>query len=165
MKQVTAGYVSRLDRDYSNMINRAGIIPYYTVDGKLYFCLAQDRQSGDYTDFGGGVRISKEDCVGGAVREFKEESFRIFGTINRTKLRSCPAVISGNTMVIFAKLEPIDFDPIRNKFNAIKERTHYSENEDIICVSLEELKKLPKDRIFTKVLPCIEYICEYPSML
>lgn len=167
MRQLTvAGYVGQLDRNYSIMINRAGIIPYYTVDGdKFYFCLAQDRVSGDYTDFGGGVKIGRETCIAGAIREFKEESFKIFGNVDATALRSCPAVVNNNTLVLFVKFDVTDFDFLRSKFNQIKSKVKISENEDIICLSLNEMKRLPKESIYTKVLPCIEYICEHPSML
>jgi hypothetical protein len=56
---------------------RAGIIPYTIADSKIYFWLAKHRQTGEYGDFGGGVRKYETPLVA-AIREFTEESKNIF---------------------------------------------------------------------------------------
>ena len=52
---------------------RAGVIPYTLTNENLYFLFGVDEASNDFTDFGGGVKTD-EDCIEGAIREFKEET-------------------------------------------------------------------------------------------
>lgn len=56
---------------------RAGVIPYVNVNGNLHFLMGRDTTSKDWTDFGGGVKLG-ETALSGAIREFKEETYRIF---------------------------------------------------------------------------------------
>ena len=55
---------------------RTGIIPYTVVDNVIYCLLGVDRQSSDYSDFGGG-RKRNESFAMGAVRECREETENI----------------------------------------------------------------------------------------
>ena len=52
---------------------RTGIIPYTVIDSTIYCLLGVDRQSDDYSDFGGG-RKKNESFAMGAVRECSEET-------------------------------------------------------------------------------------------
>lgn len=59
------------------MITACGILPYYVVDGGLYFLLGKERTSGKYCDFGGRKEIGEDDKTT-AKREFMEETMNIF---------------------------------------------------------------------------------------
>jgi len=58
-------------------VERAGIIPYVKVDGKIYFLLAQDTKTKELGDFGGG-RKKGETPLFTAFREWSEESRGMF---------------------------------------------------------------------------------------
>ncbi len=60
-----------------NIPYRSGAIIYTKINGKTYFCLGIDTQSGNITDFGGGVKMG-ETIVKGGLRELAEESQNIF---------------------------------------------------------------------------------------
>lgn len=76
---------------------RAAVIPYMVrwVDSRpqLYFLLAQDRATSEWTDFGGGVK-KFEYALETAYREFREESKEIFHqTLTCNSFASCVAVM------------------------------------------------------------------------
>nr|QBK85548.1 MAG: NUDIX hydrolase [Marseillevirus LCMAC101] len=64
--------------------SRASVLPYIVKnnDGrkKIYFLLGIDKESGDITDLGGGVKRDEFSLEAG-LREFREESDEIFGNI------------------------------------------------------------------------------------
>jgi hypothetical protein len=59
---------------------RAGTIIYTNVGDKLYFLMGIDKRSGEYCDFGGGVK-SGETMIECAYREFYEESCGMFKNV------------------------------------------------------------------------------------
>ena len=63
---------------------RASVLPYIIKNNgnqrKIYFLLGIDRETGDITDLGGGVKRDEFSLEAG-LREFREESDEIFGTI------------------------------------------------------------------------------------
>ena len=82
--------------------SRAGVIPYVAVNGNLHFLLGRDVQSGDLTDFGGGVKKG-ETAMRGAIREFKEETHWIFDeqVYAEKNFEKSVAVTDYNYMTIF----------------------------------------------------------------
>lgn len=64
--------------------SRASVLPYIIKNNngmrKLYFLLGIDRETGDITDLGGGVKRDEFSLEAG-LREFREESDEIFGNI------------------------------------------------------------------------------------
>lgn len=69
--------VSELDHPEFFRSKRAGIIPYTKIEGKIHFLMGVDMISKELSDFGGGVKI-RENTLEGAIREFKEESNKVF---------------------------------------------------------------------------------------
>src|SRR5579885_778662 len=66
---------------------RSGIIPYIVTKGNVYFAFGEHTETGDLTDFGGGVKMrSGEDALSGALREFQQESLGVFGTFSDNDL-------------------------------------------------------------------------------
>ena len=63
---------------------RASVLPYVVKNNngkrKIYFLLGIDRETGDITDLGGGVKRDEFSLEAG-LREFREESDEIFGNI------------------------------------------------------------------------------------
>jgi hypothetical protein len=63
---------------------RASVLPYVIRNNngkrKIYFLLGIDRETGEITDLGGGVKRDEFSLEAG-LREFREESDEIFGTI------------------------------------------------------------------------------------
>lgn len=105
----TVGRVKTIDwKKYKPF--RAGVIPYVVYRGKLLFCAAVDRKTGDLTDFGGGVSYKKDrSALIGALREFAEESLGAFGTFTPEDLEDCVVARNPQMAIIFL---PLDCDPI-----------------------------------------------------
>ncbi len=82
---------------------RAGVIPYIESKDSITFCLGVDALYGTLTDFGGGVKQTKESTLDGALRELEEESL---GVIDRETIDLSTAVVvsSDKMAVIFARL-------------------------------------------------------------
>ena len=60
----------------SNIV-RSGVIPFTIKNNRLYFLLGIDNNTGEFTDFGGGLKKG-EQAVDTAYREFNEESCNLF---------------------------------------------------------------------------------------
>jgi len=58
-------------------ITRAGIMPWFSHGNVKIYVLGIDSKTGEYSDFGGGVK-KNEDYISSAFREFDEESCGIF---------------------------------------------------------------------------------------
>lgn len=85
-----------------NRLSRAGVIPFTIKNDTVYFLMGIDRKTGEYTDFGGGVK-NHETFVSCAIRELSEESCELFtGVITEQVLKNSFAVANRNkTNVIF----------------------------------------------------------------
>jgi len=77
---------------------RSGIIPYLMVNKDLYFLLAQDKKTGDFSDFG-GHQMFGETILDTAIREFREESNDIFPSID-SKIKDTSTLIYDDHMVL-----------------------------------------------------------------
>ncbi len=109
---------------YGNELNntldpvRAGVIPFTVRDNHIYFLLGIDRRTRELTDFGGGVK-STETMVEGALREFYEESCKIFGDIiTKSDLEKSMAVTNAtrDTAIIFLHVNSSWIDIAETKF-------------------------------------------------
>lgn len=87
--------------------SRSGVIVYTMYKHKMYFGLGVDNNTGDLTDFAGGVAYKKrnENCITGGLREHKEESLGIFGDISSDEIDRCLAVYNSTTLIIFIPLK------------------------------------------------------------
>lgn len=96
---------------------RAGVIIYTIFNNQIYFGLGVDTNSGELTDFGGGVSYKDnrdKNVILGALREFEEETLGIFKISFDDVLDS--TVIYNNNILIIFKLMVIDPDMTRNVF-------------------------------------------------
>jgi hypothetical protein len=107
------------DIDWSRVRpGRAGVIIYTDLPNGRRFCLGVDRTHHDLTDFGGGVSYKKDGtALNGALRELKEESLEIFGSMdpddNRSKLaipidhpiiQSSLAIYNSSLLIVFVRV-------------------------------------------------------------
>ena len=138
---------------------RAAVIPYILLDNELYFLLGQDSQSGDLTDFGGGVK-KYESTLAAALREFDEESDEIFGPLckNSNNFSKAIALLDSSMGVLFIPLPrewykkaPISFQD--KKGDLSKKKTH-REIDKLIWVAegeFENILKQDSDRMWKKI--------------
>jgi hypothetical protein len=132
--------------------DRAAVIPYVVIQDEeghnsLHFLLARDNDSGDITDFGGGVK-QNEVSLTASLREFKEESDEIFGTLydKVNNLAVTIAILDKTMSVLFIPL-PIEWYSIAlDKFNNriphhIRKKSH-NEVSEIIWFNEEEFRCL-----------------------
>lgn len=110
--------------------NRAGVIIYTIYKGKLYFILGIDSKTRDITDFGGGVafKSKNENSITGGLRELKEESLGIFGTIKSSEINKCLAVYDEDTIIIFVPLKI----NLQNKYMEFLNRVKNYPNPEVI---------------------------------
>jgi len=130
---------------------RAGVIPYTLTNQNLYFLFGVDELTSEFTDFGGGVKIN-EDCVEGAIREFKEETYEFLPKENYDKnseeFNKSIAITDEDRMtMIFLKVDSKWLTNSEKKFfdNKKKSKLRYHEIKNIVWVSENELKKLIKN--------------------
>lgn len=109
--------------------HRVGVIPYVVINNKLMVCLGIDTNSGDLTDFGGGLKKADRTVLKGAFREFKEESgdyFKDFTDFTRLSSRNLDERISlhnsfMNMSIIFLPVPRDYFSTISRDFFVSKE--------------------------------------------
>ncbi len=69
---------------------RGGIIPYITTEigglSQTFYCLGLDYSSGNITDFAGKREAKDRSIIDTSIREFQEETLRVFGPIYREDL-------------------------------------------------------------------------------
>lgn len=88
---------------------RGGVILYTLVDGIIYIGLGVDAPTHDLTDFAGSIeRRKNESAIEGALREFNEETLKIFQGITRQAVSECLTLFDKNDLVIFI---PVDYNP------------------------------------------------------
>lgn len=104
--EVKINYVKDIDLSVVKP-GRSGVIVYTIYKGKIYFVTAVDNKTKDITDFGGGVafKTRNENSITGGLREHREESLGIFGTITAKEIGRCLAVYDNSTMIIFVPLK------------------------------------------------------------
>lgn len=79
---------------------RAGFIPICFQGGMLFFGLAVDSRNNVLTDFGGHKENFDMDLLDTALREYKEESYEIFGTLSRDSVQNFEVLEGEDTVEI-----------------------------------------------------------------
>ncbi len=85
---------------------RGGVIVHTLHEGKTLFGLGLDRRYKEITDFGGGVKYSKDqNAVIGALREFMEESLYVFGPISPENVRDAMVTYTPQLAIILVNIQ------------------------------------------------------------
>ena len=106
---------------------RSGAIIYTRYNNVTYFCLGIDTESGNLTDFGGGVKRG-ETIVEGGLRELEEESQGVFGNIGPDDIENAVIFHSHNMAIMFIPLEVNPREITKKFMNKIK-----NEDEHEVC--------------------------------
>ena len=115
---------------------RSGAIIYTRYNGTTYFCLGVDTDSGNLTDFGGGVKKG-ETIIEGGLRELEEESQGVFGDISPEDIENAVIFHCHNMAIMFIPLEVNPREITKVFMNRIrKEEDH--EVCDITWLNTEE---------------------------
>ena len=127
------------DELYKFYAPRAGIIPYIKIDGQLYFLLGIDRQTGEYTDMGGGLK-KDENIISCAVRELEEETKKLICEQDFKKISI--GVWEKSNCILFCELVNKSlYDTIIKDFNQSKLKgTEYEEMSSLIWLTTDQLK-------------------------
>lgn len=131
------GYVSQND------VLRAGVIPYVYVNGSLHFLFGRDTVSGDLTDFGGGVKKG-ESILDAAIREFKEETNKSFGShiYSHNNFYNCVVLQDAQMTIFFLRLDPKWLDEANKKFYSQKKKYKYMEVNKFVWIHENRLKRM-----------------------
>lgn len=100
--------------------DRAGVIPYTIVNGKVFLLLARHKFSGDLGDFGGGVK-KEETTLKGALREYFEESNFIFVN-EKADLDHSVAIVDDKMAILFLFIKQEWFYKAEKTFARQKKR-------------------------------------------
>lgn len=85
------GIITRVGATRDDRHHRGGIIPYLTTEvagfPQTFYCLGLDYSSGNITDFAGKREYQRDrDIIDTSLREFQEETLRVFGNLTREDL-------------------------------------------------------------------------------
>jgi len=115
---------------------RSGAIVYIHENNKTYFCLGVDTQSGNLTDFGGGVKKG-ETIIEGGLRELKEESLGVFGDVGQQVISDNIIFHCFNMAIMFIPLN-VDRATIEREFRENVKNKVDPEVCDIVWLSTDE---------------------------
>ena len=134
--EVTVSFTRELDIIKETPVRAGALI--YTHDGnKTFFCLGTDTQSGNLTDFGGGVKKG-ETIVEGGLRELEEESQGVFGHLELSNISDSMTFHCYNMAIMFIPME-VDRQDTHNRFRKNVVDNPDPEVCDIIWLTTEEL--------------------------
>ena len=137
-KELEVTTSSTLELDITKDIAfRSGAIIYTRDKDQIYFCLGIDTQSGNLTDFGGGVKKG-ESVVEGGLRELHEESLNIFGDIKSADILDTTTFHCFNMAIMFIPLD-VDRDAITEQFKSLVRDKEEPEVCDIVWLTKDEL--------------------------
>jgi len=125
-----------------SLYRRGSVIPYVFSKGAIFYAFSIDSDMGVIADFGGGREGFDKDIFHTAIREYKEESYSVFGNLTRESIVDKGyTYISHNDMlsILFPVEGILDlFDPI-NKFNERVIHDNDPETSGIIWLSRSQL--------------------------
>ena len=121
--------------------HRSGVIIYTVIKGKLYFCFGRDKDSGDLTDFGGGVKKTDASPVQAGIRELIEESLGVFGIIYEEEVQNYQAIIHNHMLIMFFPME-VDREECNIMFKERYERIAKPEMSELVWLSYDEIKTI-----------------------
>lgn len=116
---------------------RSGAILYTQEKGETYFCLGVDTESGNLTDFGGGVKRG-ETIIEGGLRELEEESQGVFGKMGIEGVKDETVFHSYNMAIMFIKVN-VDREKILESFKTKIRENPSPEVCDILWMSKSDL--------------------------
>nr|QBK89882.1 MAG: NUDIX hydrolase [Pithovirus LCPAC101] len=125
-----------INQSKKNRIERSGVIIYTICDNKFYFGLGVDHESGDITDFGGGIKKKDFSLIDGTLREFTEESLGVFGKFSHDEIEKCICVYNQHTMIVFIPLK-LDKNKINKTFNQRLKYVKEPEVDSIFWITKE----------------------------
>lgn len=147
--------------------NRSGAIIYTNINGDVRFCLGVDTQSGDLTDFGGGIKKG-ESVIEGGLRELKEESQGVFGYIDPDHIADCISIHSHNMAIMFIPLQVNPYE-ISQKFIHRINKKKNPEVSSIMWLNMDEFFESIHGRgrriysrvrrLLSKAIPTINDLC------
>lgn len=95
---------------------RAGVIPYVIEGNKRLFCLGIDRESNEISDFGGSLDARIDPTgLSTAMREFSEESLKIFNPYAKQYLNESDIIANPAMCIIFLKVD-VNPEQIQREF-------------------------------------------------
>jgi len=148
-----------LDADLTRIHpNRSGIIPYVKRNNHVYFLMGVDTNTGEWSDFAGGVK-AYENALSGGLRECMEElrwiiSFQDLGLIRQGILG---VKAKQEICIMFAEVkEPTFFETARERFHKKCDSMRYHEMSDIVWIRDDEMLKYSRvtfrnSKIWTRI--------------
>ncbi len=123
---------------------RAAVVPYIVKEGELFFLLGQDRQSGDITDLGGGVK-QYESTLAAALRELDEESDEILGSLKPNDFSCSVALLDNQMGVLFIPLSKrwyVDAPKLFNSKKGTCKKKSHTEIKQLIWFNEKDFQEL-----------------------
>nr|QBK90369.1 MAG: NUDIX hydrolase [Pithovirus LCPAC103] len=141
---------------------RAGIIVYTfqpatgtsprgerDIDQQFKLVFGEDSDHEEFTDLAGQVQ-SGENPIQAAIREFQEESQRVFGYLRVKDLRNCIAIFSVDLLIIFVRLI-FNRRVIAEAFKKRVAKAEAPEVSRLFLLTLEDVQKAINDEYSRKL--------------
>ena len=111
--------------------HRSGVIVYRRLNDEYIFGLGIDTQSGDITDFGGGVQHQDNLPIVVGLREFTEETLGVFGHFSAEEVIKSLVIYSDSLMIMFLHLD-FNFNAINKLFDYRRKKIKHTEIDKLI---------------------------------
>lgn len=123
-------------------IIRAGVIPYTHHDGVTYFAFGVDSNNCSWVDFGGHKEVYDNDLLDTVIREYLEESYKVFGPLTRKNLQPHFVMDGPESVEILVPVAPPFHNYVKNFNNLV---TPDNEISTIIWLNRQQLLTILKD--------------------
>lgn len=140
--QVYIDYIKNIDWSQQQQ-RRSGVIVYTTYGRRVLFLLGIDTQSGNITDFGGGIKLKYETPLSGGLRELREESCGIFGDIEESDVSDHLAIYTNDLVIIFIHIK-FDINFIMTEFNKRRDVIPDPEVDSLILMTIDQFESVVK---------------------
>jgi len=131
---------------------RGGVIVYQRWKETLIFGFGKNSLIGQLGDFGGGIKKRDASLIDGALREYREESLNVFGSVDLDRDDHLIASDEHQQLIIFLK---VAVDPLIIHGRFENRLTKQSECSEIVWLSVDSLFKLlmndPQSILYPKI--------------
>lgn len=152
-----------------NYYNRGSVLPFQIINGKIFYALGIDTNTGGLCDFGGGRETEDRSIIQTALRELSEESYNIFASsktdhqsshsITESDIQNCGYIFHGRNLCI---LLPVKIDILESQrlLEQLASKDLKSEMSSLIWFSRGQLFEVLDHNLFN-IYPVTKMLLQF----